>query len=214
MEKELAIILADLSGFTALTEAHGAVSAADIIDRYLQIVRESLVGEARLHERVGDEVVIISPSADDALATAMLMLKKSAEADQFLQLHGGLHYGPLLERRGSYFGAALNFTSRMASQAAAGSFLCSVPFIEALRDPGTLHFEKKGPFQFKNISDSFELYEFRAVSSQFLAIDPICRMLLLSEEAAFPHPKEKGVYFCSTTCLEKYDAVKSKELTT
>jgi class 3 adenylate cyclase len=64
MEKTLAILMADLSGYTALTEAHGAISAADLIDRFLQIVKQSLVGSSRLHQRRGDEVMIVSESPD------------------------------------------------------------------------------------------------------------------------------------------------------
>ena len=59
MEKNLAILIADLSGYTALTEAHGAMSAADLIDTFLKMVDESLVGDSHLHQRRGDEVMII-----------------------------------------------------------------------------------------------------------------------------------------------------------
>ena len=58
MEQDLAILIADLSGYTALTEVHGAHAAADLIDTYQEIVERSLVGESRLQERVGDEVMI------------------------------------------------------------------------------------------------------------------------------------------------------------
>ena len=43
MEENLAILMADLSGYTALTETHGAVSAANLIDRYVEIVEKCLV---------------------------------------------------------------------------------------------------------------------------------------------------------------------------
>src|SRR5215203_5945586 len=108
----MAILMADLSGYTALTETHGASSAADIIDKYLNIVDDCLVGESRLHERTGDEVMIISPTADDLLATALSILYKCLKEHHFLLLHGGMHYGEILMRNNSYFGTAINFTSR------------------------------------------------------------------------------------------------------
>jgi adenylate cyclase len=37
MEKSVAILMAALSGYTALTETHGAVSSADLIDKYIHI---------------------------------------------------------------------------------------------------------------------------------------------------------------------------------
>jgi len=42
--KEIDVVLldADLSGCTALTEAHGNVSAAKVVNRYIEIAEESL----------------------------------------------------------------------------------------------------------------------------------------------------------------------------
>ena len=60
MEQNIAILVADLSGYTALTEMHGSDTAADLIDKYLEIVQNSLVGASHLHERKGDEVMIVS----------------------------------------------------------------------------------------------------------------------------------------------------------
>ena len=54
MEENVAILMADLSGFTALTETHGAVSAADIIEKYIRIAENCLVGNTIIHERKGD----------------------------------------------------------------------------------------------------------------------------------------------------------------
>ena len=125
MEKNLAILIADLSGYTALTEAHGATSAADLIETFLKIVQDSLVGDSYLHQRRGDEVMIISEFPDNLLSTALLLLRKSAEEHNFLLLHGGLHYGPVLKRDDEYFGSVINFTARIAAKASAGTFCCS-----------------------------------------------------------------------------------------
>jgi class 3 adenylate cyclase len=128
MEQDIAILIADLSGYTALTETHGSLTAADLIDRYVDIVNASLIGDSKLQERVGDEVMIVSTSADYLLATAELLLQSTQEEYNFLEVHGGLHYGTLLKRNNSYFGSALNLTARIASQASAGTFLCSRNF--------------------------------------------------------------------------------------
>jgi len=37
MEENIAILMADLSGYTALTETHGLSLAADLIDRYVKL---------------------------------------------------------------------------------------------------------------------------------------------------------------------------------
>ena len=70
MEQTIAIMMADLSGFTALTEIHGSEVAAQMIQKYVELVRSSLKGESFMLERVGDQVVAISPDPDDLALTA------------------------------------------------------------------------------------------------------------------------------------------------
>ena len=134
MEQNIAILVADLSGYTALTETHGALSAADLIDRYIEIVNNSLVGDSYLHERVGDEVMIVSASPDNLLSTAAVLLSNALQQYKFLHIHGALHYGKVLKRNNSFFGSAINLTSRIASQAKPGIFLCSDDLLNALTD--------------------------------------------------------------------------------
>jgi len=91
MEQNIAILVADLSGYTALTETHGALSAADLIDKYVEIVNNSLVGNSYLHERVGDEVMIVSGSPDNLLSSAIVLLSNVLQQYKFLHVHGALH---------------------------------------------------------------------------------------------------------------------------
>ncbi|KIC91658.1 hypothetical protein [Flavihumibacter sp. ZG627] len=49
MEKNIAIVMAALSGYTALTETHGSATAANLIDQFIQIVERCLVGDTRIH---------------------------------------------------------------------------------------------------------------------------------------------------------------------
>ncbi|MEO6229439.1 MAG: adenylate/guanylate cyclase domain-containing protein [Ferruginibacter sp.] len=134
MEENIAILMADLSGYTALTETHGSASAADLIDKYLEIVENCLVGDSKLHERTGDEVMIVSASPDALLSSAYMIMKATSNEDNFLQVHGGLHYGKILKRRNSYFGSTINLTARIAAKANAGSFWCSEEFVNSLSD--------------------------------------------------------------------------------
>jgi len=131
MEENIAILMADLSGYSALTETHGAASAADLIYKYLDIVQGCLVGDCELKERTGDEVMIVSSSSDFLLHTAVMSMKNTSEEESFLQVHGGLHYGKILKRNGSYFGLTINLSSRIASNATPGTFWCSEDFIAA-----------------------------------------------------------------------------------
>ena len=119
----MAILMADLSGYTAMTEIHGPQSAFDMVNRYMELAEKSMYGSSRLLERVGDQLVIVSPSANDLAITALQLLAYCAAESNFLQVHAGLHFGRVMEKDGSYFGSAMNITSRIAAKAKNGSIL-------------------------------------------------------------------------------------------
>jgi adenylate cyclase len=204
MEQNIAILIADLSGYTALTETHGAATAADLVDKYLEIVHESLVGESKLHQRVGDEVMIVSTSPDHLISTAIMLVQNCSKEHLFLQVHGGLHYGRILKRNDHYFGSPLNLTSRIAAKANNGTFWCSAEFVNALSDRSSFKFCSKGKHIFKNVSEENEVFELVIEHSNFFHVDPVCRMLIHKKEMAIPHPHEQDIFFCSENCLDIY----------
>ena len=71
-EINAAVTFADLAGFTALTEAHGDIVAADIAERFVAVA-ESIMGTGdRLVKAIGDAVLITS---DDAASGLSLILR-------------------------------------------------------------------------------------------------------------------------------------------
>ena len=204
MEENIAILMADLSGYTALTETHGSVSAADLIDKYVSFAENCLVGDCRLHERVGDEIIIVSASPDHLMATALMIGSYTSNEENFLQVHGGLHYGKVLKRGNSFFGSAINLTSRIAAKAKAGTFLCSDEYVNALTDRSAFSLTSKGHHSFKNVNKEKEVFEVDIEIKNGFYIDPVCRMLILDPQNAIYHPNEDEIYFCSSQCLELY----------
>jgi len=155
-----------------------------------------------MHERVGDEVMIISSAADNLAATAALLLNNICEKAHFLQLHGGLHTCTLLKRNNSFFGSSLNLASRIASKASPGTFLCSDIFFNALSEKYKTSFTPKGKHSFKNVKDEIDLFEFLSQGEEKLFIDPVCRMMV--KDTGIPHPTNSDLYFCSVECLNAY----------
>ena len=204
MEENIAILIADLSGYTALTETHGATSAADLIDKYNEIVSKCLIGDSHIHSRTGDEVVIVSPSPDNLMATAVMLAQNTSGENNFLQIHGGMHYGKILKRNDSYFGTTINLASRIASKANAGTFWCSMDYINALEKKSALTFHPKGKHSFKNLSEENEIWELIISDPKSFHIDPVCRMLINEKENAIPHPEEHNLFFCSQHCFDIY----------
>lgn len=204
MEKDIAILIADLSGYTAFTEAHGASTAADLVDKYVDFINSSLVGDSVLHQSIGDEVVIVSASPGHLLETSHLLMQNLKNENHFLQIHGALHYGKLLLRNNSFFGSTINLTSRMANIAPAGSVVCSKEFIDSLGEKHDVVFKPAGRHQFKNVAEEKELFEIIFTSDEIVHIDPICRMIIKDPDAAVTHPRFPHMYFCSEKCLKAY----------
>ena len=204
MEKNIAILMADLSGYTALTEIHGSVAAADLIDKYIGIAENCLVGDSRLHERTGDEIMVISDSPDFLLATALMIGKNTSNEENFLQVHGGLHYGKALKRANSYFGSAINLTARIAAKANPGTYWCSKEYVNALSGESVRTLTSKGTQLFKNIREERQVFELCIDDRRAFYIDPVCRMLILDSKNAIPHPNEDDQFFCSSDCLKIY----------
>jgi len=202
MEQDLSILIADLSGYTALTETHGAMTAADLVDLFNGIVKESLIGDSYLHQAIGDEVLIISSDPNHLAMTATLLLNTTHNKAGFLQVHGGLHLGRLLKRNDNFFGPSINLTSRIASKAAAGTILSSDVFLNSLSEKHRANFTYKGKLSFKNVSEEVELHELVCNHERKFFIDPVCRMLV--DDSAILHPDDSNIFFCSVECRNTF----------
>jgi len=160
--------------------------------------------EIRGGQRTGDEVLIVAPSADDLLSTAIALIHNTSTENEFLQVHGGLHYGKVLKRNDHYFGNTINLASRIASKAAPGTVWCSDDFIKALALRESRIFEARGEHDFKNLRDRSTIFELLITRDENLYIDPVCKMQIRDKINAFPHPTHTGIYFCSEACLNIY----------
>ena len=209
MEEHIAILMADLSGYTALTETHGPSGAADLVEKYISIVQGCLVGDSHLHGVVGDEVIIISSSADHLIYTALLLIQHTSKEENFLQVHGGLHYGKILKRNNNYFGTTINLASRITNKAAPGTFWCSGDYVAALSDRAAFTFESKGKHRFKNLSEENEVFELITDHPKAFYIDPVCRMIISNEERAVRHSDLPDIFFCSSGCMDIYNRTKT-----
>ena len=58
-----------------------ARSAADIVEKYISIVRDCLVGDSHLHGVVGDEIIVISSSPDHLMYTTLLLIQKTCKEE-------------------------------------------------------------------------------------------------------------------------------------
>jgi class 3 adenylate cyclase/YHS domain-containing protein len=204
---DIVLLVADLSGYTALTEAHGNISAAKVVHRYNEIAQESLYEGSRLIERVGDEILIAGTDAASIIKTALKLVNKIETEPFFPTVHAGIHAGKVLEQEGQYFGSALNIASRVASHARGCQILCTKAVAEIAGEMEDIKYKTIGEVNFKNIFEPVALFEIITDCQKLEAnvVDPVCRMLVRPESSP-AHLTFKGncYYFCSFECAERF----------
>jgi len=206
-EIDIVLLVADLSGYTALTEAHGNVSAAKVVNRYTEIAEESLFEGTRIIERVGDEILITGTDAAGIIKTALMLVHKIEAEPLFPTVHSGIHAGKVLEQNGHYFGSALNIASRVASHARACQILCTKAVAEVAGEMKDIKFRAIGEVNFKNIFEPLALFEIitDCRKLEMNVVDPVCRMLVSPEAATAKLMfKGKNYFFCSFECAKKF----------
>ncbi len=127
---EMAVLFADVSGSTRLYETLGDVRALATIERCLALIRESCVGyRGRVVKTIGDEVMAVFPSADDAAqAAAEMQVRVAGEPvvdSQRVAIRVGFHFGPALNSDGDVFGDSVNVAARIVGVAHAGQIITS-----------------------------------------------------------------------------------------
>lgn len=200
---DLALLIADLSGYTAFTETHGALHASEIVLRFQRLAEASLDPGVSIINSIGDDVFC---AGTDTLAVVRTALRQRDEVErqpEFPNIRTGVHRGRIVERERQLFGAPINLTARVAAFARGGQILCTEPIARAVRGTADLDARAIGERRFRNVAYSiavFELTRMNAAARAF-AIDPVCRMQIEIARAVAtiahvgtPH------HFCSLKC--------------
>jgi adenylate cyclase len=207
IERNLTFLIADLAGYTALTEIHGSRYAAWVISRYLALVQTALHPAARLAERVGDAVLVVAPEAASAVRTAVDLRAAIERESLFPLLRIGVPGGPVVELDGSYFGTPLNLTARLATHAAAGQILCTESIATAAAHLEDVGFRRLGLVTLKNILAPVSVFEVMTASrnEEGTLLDPICQMRVdpATMAAQLTHAG-RTYYFCSPQCARTF----------
>jgi adenylate cyclase len=149
----VAIAFADLAGYTRLTEELGEEEALELVERFVELVGESLPDDARVVKTIGDEVMIV---AADARALADWAVGFQSLATERPRPRIGLHSGHALYRDGDYYGRAVNLAARVAARAAGGEVLVTRAVREAAG--ANLAFTHIGEVKLKGFDEATELF--------------------------------------------------------
>lgn len=208
-ELDLALMMADLCGYTALTEQHGALQASETVLHFVRMVEASLEPGVRIIDSVGDAVFCAGEDSLAVVRTALRLSAAAAHEPGFPRISTGIHRGRIVEREGRLFGAPINLTARLTSRAQGEQILCTGPIADAVADVPRLKCRSLGEQGFKNVPHPVPLYELVPAQDghPVFAVDPVCRMQVeTGHEAASVEHGGRTYRFCSKHCAHTFSA--------
>jgi class 3 adenylate cyclase len=136
-ERTLAVMFADVAGSTRLYEQLGDAQALATIDKCLALVRTSSTGHGgRVVKTIGDEAMVVFPSAEQAIvAAAEIQLRMNElvhERNVRIAFRVGVHFGAAIESQGDVFGDSVNVAARMVALAKSGQVILTSSTADAL----------------------------------------------------------------------------------
>ncbi len=205
--EELAVVFLDMSGYTALTEAHGDYVAARLAENFSALTGTLIADEDRLVKSIGDAVLFTSPTARGALSALNRIVQATHHEGPYPVLRGGVAYGPVLLSRGDIYGRTVNIAARLAAQAAPGQTIATQAVAVAATEEGVA-VSSLGQTTLRNMSQPLATFAIDLDSDCHCGqIDPVCRMRLPSGTSAITRSRVGATYrFCSATCSQRFTA--------
>jgi adenylate cyclase len=206
----LGVLFADLANFTPLTEAMGDAVAAQVVDRFSTIVRETVnPWHGRVVKQIGDAFMLVFRDPSCALECALEIEARVADEAQFPAVRLGAHWGEVLYREGDYVGATVNVASRVAAAAQSHELLVTATMRDQIESLDGTEFIPRGKRPLKGITEEVEVYEVRRIQAgpRHRLVDPVCGMELGPTEVTARLDVGGGTrVFCSAGCLQRFVA--------
>ena len=150
----VAIVFADLAGYTRFTEEEGEEEALSSVERFVERVTQTLPEDARVVKTIGDEVMVVGTDVDAVVDWAVGFVETVEERPE---PRLGLNYGSTLYRDGDYFGREVNLASRVVARARGGEVLVTDSVVEAVSAGSRLRFEPIGDVKLKGFDEPRQL---------------------------------------------------------
>jgi adenylate cyclase len=141
----------DLVGFTHTSGSMQTDELGRLLGRF-EALASDVITEAggRVVKLIGDEAMLVFPTADKAAQGAIELVDACAAGD-LPSARAGLSLGQLLVRGGDYFGRAVNLASRLVDVAPPDTVLADDAFTEAIGGTTTLVIEPQRRKRLKGI---------------------------------------------------------------
>ncbi|WP_096288678.1 adenylate/guanylate cyclase domain-containing protein [Mycobacterium ahvazicum] len=151
---------ADLSGFTALTQALTPAQLSHLLNEFAGTVSDVVHADGgRIVKFIGDEVMWVSSAPEQLLRAAVHLVEHPKARDEGLQVRAGLAYGTVVAINGDYFGNPVNLAARLVAAAAPEQILATSELRDKLPGVPAL---ACGPLTLKGFDDPVPAFDLRA----------------------------------------------------
>ena len=163
-ESELSILFAGVSGSSRLYEKLGKTEALHAVDRCLKRMERGVDGfRGRIVKTVGDELMAVFPTPDDALQAAGEMQQRVGDLPPVsgvkLAIRVGFHHGAVREEGGEVLGESVTTAAHLAGLAKAGQVLTSAATQAVLSPLQQLSTRGLDPLALKDRADGLRVFE-------------------------------------------------------
>lgn len=163
-EGELSVLFAGVSGSSRLYEKLGETEALHAVDRCLKRMARGVDGfRGRIVKTVGDELMAVFPSADDALQAAGEMQQRVDDLPPVsgvkLAIRIGFHHGAAGEEAGEVSGESVKLAAHLAGLAKASQVLTSAATQAALSPLHQLSTRDLGLRSLAGSADGLRIFE-------------------------------------------------------
>ena len=159
-----ATLFADIVGSTRLYERLGDHSAHAAVESCLaRLEQVSAEFEGRTVKTIGDELMVVFPSAERACLAAIEMQwrveEMPAAGGERIEIRIAFHYGSAVERDGDVFGDAVNIAARLAALAKPRQILTSGQTLDAASPELAASARHLWPIAVKGKTEPVDLFE-------------------------------------------------------
>jgi adenylate cyclase len=201
-------VFADIAGYTALTEAHGDLDAAELAATFYSAISDvTAASGGEVVKTIGDAVMLRHGHPAEAVTLGLAAAHEVIAGHGFPAVRVGMHHGPAVSRGGDWFGATVNLAARVAAVAAGGEVLVTEAVRGSAGQLEGVEFESRGEQRIRNVTAPVPL--FAAVrddrSTEARHLDPVCRMLVAEgREAGSLRHRDTLYRFCSLECARRF----------
>ncbi|WAC93585.1 adenylate/guanylate cyclase domain-containing protein [Mycobacterium sp. Aquia_213] len=151
---------ADLSGFTALTQALTPAELSHMLNEFAGTVSDVVHADGgRVVKFIGDEVMWVSSAPEALLRAAVDLVEHPSAREEGLQVRAGLAWGTVVAINGDYFGNPVNLAARLVAAAAPEQILATSELHDKLPDCPAV---AQGPLTLKGFEEPVTAFDLHA----------------------------------------------------